>query len=361
MRAAVCNETGNETLEVADDLTPMALGPTDVLVDIKATGICHTDLHAIHGTVPQEAPFVPGHEGAGIVVEIGPGVTDVAVGDHVVVAWSPPCGKCVYCLDLHQPHLCVMIQFTVGLLPRFVRDGVEIQGFAGTGTFAEQVVIPQEAAIKIDDDVPWDIASLIGCGVTTGVGAAINTAKVRPGSTCVVFGCGGIGMAVIQGCKIAGAAVIVGVDLREDKLEMAKKMGATHACTPDDLPALKAQLTGEANGFDYAFEAIGLPNVVREAFNATRRGGQCTVVGAGDAGANVEFNMFELFFEEKIIQGSYYGSSDVRTEFNRFLRLWKAGRLDLEGMISQRIELDGVNEAIQQMKRGEVIRTVIEF
>lgn len=361
MRAAICRETGNEVLEIADDVSVCELGPTDVRIEVKATGVCHSDLHAMLGDLPQGVPFVPGHEGAGVVVEVGSAVRNLAVGDHVVVAWSPPCGQCVSCVELRQPHLCIMIQFTVAGLPRFSQGGVDLFGMAGTGTFAEEMVLPQEAAIKIDADVPWDVASLIGCGVTTGVGAAINTARVRPGSTCVVFGCGGVGMAVIQGCKIAGAAVIAAVDLRDDKLDMAKAMGATHAVTPDNLDALKAEVTGGAGGFDYAFEAIGLPQVVRSAYEATRRGGRCTVVGAGNFDATVSFNMFELFFEEKIIQGSYYGSSDVRTEFNRFLRLWKAGKLDLEGMISQHIKLDDVNDAIQQMKRGEVIRSVIEL
>lgn len=361
MRAAICTETGNETLEIVEDVQPIDLGPTDVRIEIKAAGVCHTDLHGIHGDMPQPAPFVPGHEGAGIVTEVGEAVTQVAVGDHVVVTWSPPCGKCYTCVQLGQPHLCVMIQFTMAAVPRYTRGDVNLDGFAGTGTFVEEMVVPQEAAIKIDDDVPWDVASLIGCGITTGVGAAINTARVRPGSTCIVFGCGGIGAAVIQGCRIAGAAVIVGVDLNADKFDTVEKLGATHTCTPDQVDALKAELTGEANGFDYGFEAIGIPAVVRQAYNATRRGGSLTIVGAGNSESKVEFNMFEIFFEEKKIQGSYYGSSDVRTEFNRFLRLWKAGRLDLEGMITQHIELDQVNEAIQQMKRGEVIRSVIQF
>jgi S-(hydroxymethyl)glutathione dehydrogenase/alcohol dehydrogenase len=209
--------------------------------------------------------------------------------------------------------------------------------------------------------VPFDIASLNGCGVTTGVGAAINTAKVIPGSTCVVFGCGGVGISVIQGCNIAGAAVIVAVDLNDDKLEMAKRMGATHSVKPDDLPALQGELTGAAGGFDYAFEAIGLPQTVRAAYDAARRGGTAVVVGVGNGEQTVEFNMFEIFFQEKTFKGSYYGSADVRTDFNRLLRLWKAGKLDLEGMISQRITLDDVNDAIQKMKRGEVIRSVIEL
>lgn len=361
MRAAVMRELGGETLEIADDVTTIDVGPTDVRVELKATGVCHSDLHAMKGDLMQGTPFVPGHEGAGVITEVGPAVTGVAVGDHVVVAWSPPCGKCVACVDQKSPHLCVMIQFSIAGLPRFKQGDTDLFGMAGTGTFAEEMVLPEQAVVKIDKDVPFEIASLIGCGVTTGVGAAINTAKVEPGSTCVVFGCGGVGISVIQGCRVAGAATIVAVDLNDEKLEMAKRFGATHSVKPDGLDALKAELTGEANGFDYAFEAIGLPQTVRAAYDAARRGGTAVIVGVGNMAQTVEFNMFELFFQEKTLKGSYYGSADVRCDFNRLLRLWKAGKLDLDGMVTQKIGLDGVNEAIQQMIRGEVIRTVIEL
>ena len=228
MRAAVLRNTGDEKLEVVDGIEPIPCGPTDVTIKIEATGVCHSDLHAMEGTLPQGAPFVPGHEGAGVISAVGSDVTDLKVGDHVVVAWSPPCGQCNYCTERNQPHLCVMIQFTIAGLPRFKEGDTDLFGMAGTGTFAEYVTLPQEAAIKIDDDVPFDIASLIGCGVSTGVGAAINTAKVQPGSKVVVFGCGGVGISVIQGAKVAGAAVIVAVDLIDEKLEMAKRFGATH-------------------------------------------------------------------------------------------------------------------------------------
>lgn len=361
MRAAVLHTIGDETLEVVDGVETGAMGPTDVRVEIRATGVCHSDLHAMNGDLPQGAPFVPGHEGAGVVTEVGEAVRALAVGDHVVVAWSPPCGQCVACVEQKQPHLCIMIQFAIAGLPRFTREGTDLFGMAGTGTFAEEMVLPQEAVVKIDGDVPFDVASLIGCGVTTGVGAAINTAEVTPGSTCVVFGCGGVGISVIQGCRIAGAATIVAVDLNPDKLETARRFGATHGVAPDGLDALKAEVTGDAGGFDYAFEAIGLPATVRAAYDAARRGGTAVVVGVGNAATTVAFNMFELFFQEKAILGSYYGSADVRSDFNRLLRLWKAGKLDLEGMITQKIGIEGVNDAIAQMKRGEVIRTVIEF
>ena len=227
------------------------------------------------------------------------------------------------------------------------------------GTFAEYLTLPQEAAIKIDDDIPFEIASLIGCGVSTGVGAAINTAKVKPGSSVVVFGCGGVGISAIQGAHVAGAAIIVAVDLVDQKLETAKTFGATHACKPDDLAALQAELTGD--GFDYAFEAIGLPVTMRAAFDAVRRGGTACIIGVGAMDKEVSFNGFELFFSEKTFMGSYYGSVDVRSDFHKLLRLWKAGQLNLEGMITTTMKLDDINEAFDAMKRGEVIRQVITF
>jgi S-(hydroxymethyl)glutathione dehydrogenase / alcohol dehydrogenase len=359
MRAAVLNTTGDETLELVDDIEVLPPGPTDVTIKIEATGVCHSDLHAMNGSLPQGAPFVPGHEGAGVISEVGSDVTELAVGDHVIVAWSPPCGKCNNCVERKQPHLCVMIQFSIAGTPRFKQGDRDVFGMAGTGTFAEYLTVPQEAAVKIDDDIPFEIASLIGCGVSTGVGAAINTAKVAPGSTVVVFGCGGVGISAIQGAHVAGAGIIVAVDLVDEKLEMAERFGATHACKPDDLAELQAELTG--GGFDYAFEAIGVPAVMRQAYDATRRGGTCCVIGVGAMDQQVSFNGFEIFFSEKNFMGSYYGSVDVRSDFHKLLRLWKAGQLDLEGMISKRMKIDDINDAFTAMKNGEVIRTVITF
>ncbi len=359
MRAAVLLTTGDEKLVIVDDIEVIPPGPTDVTIKIEATGVCHSDLHAMNGSLPQGAPFVPGHEGAGIITEVGDKVEGLAVGDHVIVAWSPPCGKCNNCVERKQPHLCVMIQFAIAGAPKFKRGDEDVYGMAGTGTFAEYLTVPQEAAIKIDDDIPFEIASLIGCGVSTGVGAAINTAKVKPGSSVVVFGCGGVGISAIQGAHVAGAAIIVAVDLVESKLEQAKEFGATHSCKPDELAALQAELTGD--GFDYAFEAIGVPAVMRQAYDATRRGGTVCVIGVGAMDQEVSFNGFEIFFSEKTFMGSYYGSVDVRSDFHKLLRLWKSGQLNLEGMISKRMKIDDINDAFTAMKNGEVIRTVITF
>lgn len=358
MLGAVLREVGNESLDVVSDLETVETGPGHVRVDIKATGVCHSDLSGMNGTIPVGAPAVLGHEGAGEVVEVGDGVDKLSVGDHVIVVWVPPCGKCRFCIG-GQPNLCSDIMMGAGALPRFKLGEEQVSGFAGTGTFAEQVVLPQEAAVKIDDDVPWVIASLIGCAVTTGVGAAINTARIVPGSSVVVFGCGGVGISVIQGARIAGAAEIVAVDLVEGKREDAKRFGATHAVGPDELEGLKNEITGGV-GFDYAFEAIGLPQTIRATYDATRRGGMAVVVGVGRMDQMVEFNAFELFYDEKTLQGTIYGSADVRRDFHRLLRLWRTGRLDLEGMISKKIGLKDINQAFTDMQEGQVIRSVVE-
>jgi S-(hydroxymethyl)glutathione dehydrogenase/alcohol dehydrogenase len=358
MRAAVLRNTGDETLDVTDGIEANEPGPGEVMIKIEATGVCHSDLSAMNGTIPQPAPAVLGHEGAGVIAKVGEGVTNLKEGDHVIVAWSPPCGQCIDCTTRRQPHLCNQMMGK-SFAPRFSEGETAVFGMAGAGTFAEYMTVPQEGAIKIDDDVPFEIASLIGCGVTTGVGAAINTAKVSPGSSVVVFGCGGVGISAIQGAKVAGAATIVAVDLVESKLEDAKRFGATHGCTPDQLDALKAELTGD--GFDYAFEAIGLPVTIRAAYDAVRRGGTACIIGVGGMDKEVSFNAFEVFYGEKNFKGSFYGSADVRGDFHRLLRLWKAGQLDLEGMISQVIKIDDVNDALAKMKAGEVIRSVITF
>jgi S-(hydroxymethyl)glutathione dehydrogenase/alcohol dehydrogenase len=360
MRAALLRNIGDDALEVRDDIELVAVGPGEVKVKIEATGVCHSDLSCLNGTIPSATPSILGHEGAGIIAEVGEGVTSVAAGDHVIVAWSPPCGECAYCGPRHQPNLCPNVQMVMGSTPHFTLDGGPVFGMAGTGTFAEEMIIPHQGVVKIDDDVPLEIGSLVGCGVMTGVGAAINTAKVTPGSSVVVFGCGGVGISCIQGARVAGASTIVAVDLHDQKLEDAKRFGATDACKPEDLDGLKASLTG-GEGFDFAFEAIGLPHTMRAAYDAIRRGGTACIVGVGKLDQFVQFSAFELFYSEKNLIGSYYGSADVRTDFHKLLGYWKDGSLDLDGMITRRIKLDEINDAFGAMERGEVIRQVITF
>ena len=358
MRAAILPGL-NEKLEVRSDVQAIGPGPGEVRVRIVASGVCHSDISAQNGTLPQPTPAVLGHEGAGEIIAVGEHVHNVAVGDHVIVSWVPPCGECKACRR-GQPNLCLTLFMAGAVSQRFLAGDTPIFGFAGTGTFAEECVIPSQAAIKIDDDVPLDIASLIGCGVMTGVGAALRTAHVEPGSSVIVFGCGGVGISVIQGARIAGAAEIVAVDLVPEKLEMAKRFGATHAVTPDKVVEVAAELTA-AEGFDYGFEVIGRPETIRSAYDATRRGGTTTVVGAGAMDAMVSFNAFELFFSEKKILGCFYGSADVRTDFHMLLRLWRSGRLDLEGMITKRIDISEINDAFDDCLSGKVIRQIIEF
>ncbi len=359
MRAAVFNEVGKEVVDVYDDVEVADPGPGEVKVKIHAAGVCHSDLSAMNGTLPQPAPAVLGHEGAGEVVAVGDGVTQAAVGDHVIIAWTPPCGECSACLR-GEANLCVKIFFNIAGAPKFSRAGSPIFGFAGTGTFAEEMVVPQQGVVKIPDDVPYEIGALIGCGVTTGVGAALNTAKVKPGSSVVVFGAGGVGIAAIQGARIAGAAEIVAVDTIDSKLKDAQQFGATRGVKPDEVDKANMEINA-GEGFDYAFECIGLPQTIRAAYDAVRRGGTAVIVGAGRSDAMVEFNSFELFFMEKKLLGSYYGSADVRTEFARLIGLWRAGRLDLDGMISRRLDISKAQDAFDAMKRGEIIRQVLTF
>ena len=240
MRAAVFHEMGKEEITYHEDVEVSDPGPGEVKVRIHAAGVCHSDLSAMNGTLPQPAPAVLGHEGAGEIVAVGEGVTTIKVGDHVIIAWTPPCGVCNPCLR-GEANLCISIFFQIAGSQRFTVGGEPAFGFAGTGTFVEEMVVPVQGVVKIPDDVPYEIGALIGCGVTTGVGAALNTAQVKPGSTVVVFGAGGVGIAAIQGARIAGAAEIVAVDMVPQKLEDAKRFGATHGTDPDGVDALNMQ------------------------------------------------------------------------------------------------------------------------
>lgn len=361
MRAAVLRAVGDEYLDLREDIEAVDPLPNEVMLKITHTGICHSDVSAMNGTIPQDAPCVLGHEGAGVVEAVGSQVTSVQPGDHVIAVWSPPCGSCEVCVEHHRPNLCSAIMFHPDRLrPPFRQGKEEILAMARTGTFCEYTVLSEHGVVKIEDDIPLDIASLIGCGVMTGVGAAINTAKVQPGSSVVVFGAGGVGVSAIQGARIGGAAEIVAVDINTDKFDDIKQLGATHTVTPDQLDDLKGELTG-GHGFDYAFECIGKPEVMRTAYDQTRRGGTCCIVGVGRLDEFVQFNAFELFYNEKLLLGSYYGGADTRVDFHRLLRLWKQGKLDLESMITRRLSFDQINDGIDAVRRGEVVRQVVEL
>lgn len=357
MQAAILTEL-NKDLQIRDDVEVFGLGPKDVRIQIKASGVCHSDVSAQNGTIPTGTPCVLGHEGAGVVKEVGAAVSSVAPGDHVILSFVPACNNCKPCFR-HQSYLCEagMAQATAA---HFKIDGKPVTGMTGLGTFSEELIIGEAGVVKIPNDVPLDIAALIGCGVTTGVGASINSAQVTPGSSVVVFGAGGVGISAIQGARIAGASAILAVDMMPNKLEQAKHFGATHVTTPDGLESAKQAITG-GEGFDFALECIGNPATIRATYDAARRGGKAVIVGVGRIEQMVQFSAFELFFGDKTLRGSIYGSSNVRTFMPELLALWKAGKLDLESMITRRIKLAEVNDAFRAMQAGEVIRSVIDF
>ncbi|MDQ8701305.1 Zn-dependent alcohol dehydrogenase [Streptomyces sp. LHD-70] len=361
MRAAVLHEIGQEKLEVLDDVEAVGFGPGKVRIRVRATGLCHSDLSAMSGVLPQPGPFVPGHEGAGEILDVGDGVTHVKTGDRVLVCWLPACGACPACRR-GQTHLCLAGFMNAGT-PNFKRPAgspADVFGFAGTGTFAEEVVVDAKCAVPIPDDVPFDIAALIGCGVTTGLGAAVNTADVAAGSSVAVIGCGGVGISAIQGARLKGAAQIVAVDPVESRREAALRFGATEAVAPDALDDASQRITA-GEGFDYVFEVVGKSATARTAYERTRRGGTLCVVGAGALDDFLQVNMFELFFDEKRILPSMYGGGDVLTSYQRAIALWRAGRIDLEGLITHRVPLASINDALDQMRSGESLRTCIEI
>jgi S-(hydroxymethyl)glutathione dehydrogenase / alcohol dehydrogenase len=358
MRAAVLHEIGQDKLEILDDVEAVGFGPGRVRIRIRATGLCHSDLSAMSGVLPQPAPFVPGHEGAGEVVEVGENVRHLKAGDRVVVCWLPACGACAAC-KRGQTQLCLAGVMNAGT-PNFRRLGGDVFGFAGTGTFTEEVVVDAGCAVPIPDDVPFDIAALIGCGVTTGLGAALNTADLTAGSSVAVIGCGGVGISTVQGARLRGAAEIVAVDPVEARREAALRFGATRAVAPEELADAKQQVTA-GEGFDYVFEVVGRSATARTAYENTRRGGTLVVVGAGALDDHLRLSMFELFFDEKRILPSLYGGGDVLRSYERTIALWRAGRIDLEGLITHRVPLSGIDEALEQMRTGTALRTCIEI
>ena len=352
----------NEPLRV-ESMTLKPPREDEVVVKVVASGVCHSDLSVIQAKIPVPPPCVLGHEGAGVVEEVGKGVKDVKPGDHVVMAWVQPCGRCHFCVA-GRGHLCEagLQSAMAGEEFVFEKDGMPIARMAGVGSFADHTVVRACAAIKIDKDVPLDRACLVGCGVMTGVGAAINTAKVQPGDTVAVFGCGGVGLNVIQGAALCGAARIIGVDLVPAKLEMAKTFGATDVVNGKDVdgPSAVRELTGGL-GVDYAFEVIGAPAVIAQAFLALKRGGKVVVVGVPGFGQDVTIPGFSLPLEEKGIIGSLYGSANLHRDMVKLIDLYMRKRLKIDELISRTIRLEDVNGAFEAMEKGEVARSVIRF
>jgi S-(hydroxymethyl)glutathione dehydrogenase/alcohol dehydrogenase len=342
-----------------EDLEPLPPGPRDVVVRVGASGVCHSDLSIMRGYAPLPPPMILGHEGVGKVEEVGAEVTRVAVGDRVIGSFVAACGTCWYCLR-DQSHLCEHA-FEMSVNPRATRaDGTITPAMTGLGTFSDVMTVNEASVVKIETDLPDEQLALIGCGVTTGVGAALNTGKVQPGSTVAVIGCGGVGQAVIQGARIAGAARIIAIDPVELKRKTSEQLGATDLVDPTtgDVVTQVKDLTG-GRGADYAFEVIGAPDRVVEAWNMTRPGGTTVVVGMPRMEDTVTLSQFQLFYEEKNLKGCVYGSAQVRRDFGRFVNLIETGRLDVGAMVSRRIKLDEVNDAFRAMEAGEVIRSVI--
>ncbi|HEV3109884.1 MAG TPA: Zn-dependent alcohol dehydrogenase [Candidatus Binataceae bacterium] len=335
----------------------------EVLLRMVATGVCHSDLHFTEGLWPHPAPAVLGHEGAGIVDKVGKAVTYVKPGDHVISCVSVFCGHCDQCLSGH-PNLCV--NNGTGMRgknekPRLSQNGKPIHTLATLGTFAEKMLVHENALVKITEQIGLDRAALIGCGVTTGVGAVLNTAKIEPGSDVVVFGCGGVGISAIQGARIAGAGRIFAVDQFENKLAMARKFGATHtidASQSDPVKEIKS-LTG-GRGADYSFEAVGLKKLAEQCFECIRPGGTATIIGMIPFGQKVELDG-AMFLSERKIQGTLMGSNRFRIDMPRYINFYLDGRLNLDDMISRRGKIEDINEAFRAMKAGEVARSVLMF
>jgi S-(hydroxymethyl)glutathione dehydrogenase/alcohol dehydrogenase len=334
----------------------------EVKLRIRATGVCHSDLSIQQGKLPYPTPCVLGHEAAGEVIEIGDGVTNVKVGDHVVCMWTPMCGNCYMCRR-GQTHLCEGVR-GMGLMDdgtsRLSLNGQLVYHGINAATFAEEGIYRDYALVKIGDDIPFEIASVVGCGVLTGVGAAINTAKVRPAESVAVLGCGGVGINVIQGARLVGANPIIAIDTMQAKLDMAERFGATHLidASNKDAVAEVMGLTG-GRGADASFEVVGNPTLQRKVFDMTRRGGRAVFVGAAALTDEVTLPSLILALGEKNVLGCYYGSCDPKRDIPLFLDLWKAGKLDLEGLVTQTLRLDDVNGAFEDMESGKVIRTVL--
>jgi S-(hydroxymethyl)glutathione dehydrogenase/alcohol dehydrogenase len=365
-KAVICREWNKPVVIEEVEIESPRRG--EVMIKLAACGVCHSDLSATNGTIPLPPPLVLGHEGAGHVVEVGEGVSDLAVGDTVVVSWIAICGRCRYCV-MGRPALCDNAQKAALTLPdgtRRIKDksGKELNHFAGVAVMAEYATLPRENIVKIDPTIPLDKAALVGCAVMTGVGAALNTAKVEAGSSCVVFGAGGIGLNVIQGCALAGAEKIIAIDMADKKLEFAQQFGATHVINPKQEPnsdPVGKVMLMTGGGADYAFECIGMGSTISQAYNSVRKGGTAVVVGVAKATDTVTIGAFMIPFVEKTLVGSMYGSARPSVDFPRLLNLYKAHRLKLDELVSATYRIEDANRAFADMQTGVNARGVIVF
>ncbi len=359
MKAAVFREV-NQPMEV-EDIDISKPGPREVLIRTAAAGVCHSDLHFFNGTYPGQLPMVLGHESAGIVEQVGSDVHYVQPGDHVITCLSVFCGHCEYCLTGHMS-LCQEPETrrAPDQEPRISQGGGIVQQFANLGSFAEHMLVHEHAVAKIREDMPMDRAALIGCGVTTGVGAVIHTARVEPGATVAVIGCGGVGLSCINGAAIAGASRVIAVDRVASKLELARKFGATDVVNAGETDAIDAVKDLTDGGVHYSFEAIGLKVTAEQAFGMLRNGGTATVIGMIPPGDMVSLHGPDFLFEKKI-QGSFMGSNRFRVDMPRYVELYLQGKLHLDDMVSSHIKLEDLNDAMAQLETGEIARNVILF
>jgi S-(hydroxymethyl)glutathione dehydrogenase / alcohol dehydrogenase len=365
IRAAVLEQFAQPL--VVQDIDLDDPGPGEVLVRLAACGVCHTDLYTASGADPSGyAPTVLGHEGAGVVEQVGEGVTSVAPGDHVVTLFSPQCRECIHCQS-PKTNLCLAIreQQNLGYLPdgttRLNRDGERVRHFMGTSTFAEATVMPEIALAKVDPEAPLDVVCTLACGATTGIGAALYIAKVEPGSTCVVFGAGLVGLGAVAGCRLAGAERIIVFDLAEERLEHARAQGATHTLVggPESVD-LVLEMTG-GFGADYTFEATGNVAVMRQAVESARMGwGLCTVAGVAGKGELLEV-IPRFLITGRRIAGASFGGAKGRDRVPELVETYLKGDLDLESLVTNRVQLDQVNDAFEAMERQDGIRTVITY
>ena len=355
VRAAVLSAPG-ESLRLAELDLPEP-GPGQVRVSIAATGVCHSDLSLARGTLRQSMPVVLGHESAGTVVSVGEGVTRTSPGDRVVLCWAPPCGQCWFC-GQGEPWLCER-SGEAAARPYATVDGQDVYPGLSTGGFAEQTVVSERAVLPVPDAVPLEHAALVGCAVMTGVGAVLNTARVREGQSVLVVGLGGVGLSVVQGARLAGAGQVVVVDRSPDKLELARSLGATDVLEAGgELSKQVRGLTG-GRGADHAFDCVGLAETIRSSWASTRRGGVTTVVGIGGKDSHVSFSPLELFHFARTLQGCVYGSTDPLTDIPKVLDFAAEGRLDLGALISGTVGLDGIDDAFADMAAGKGARTLV--
>lgn len=357
MKAAIVWEAGG-SFSIAHDVQRRAVGVGQVAVRIRAAGVCQTDITLARGGFGQRHPVVLGHEGAGEVIEVGPGVTTHKVGDRVVLSWVPSCGHCYHCLRA-ETYICATRPSSNerGLDNADLHSaGRAVLAGMGTATFAEETVVAASAAIPIPPDLPFELAALLGCAVPTGLGAALNSAAIRPGETVLVVGCGAVGLNAIQGARISGAARVVAVDPTPLRRTHALKFGATdvHAQLDDDEVKAAAPI-----GFDVVIDAVGNAKTIRGAWDRARRGGRVVVVGAGKADDPVTFSALELFHAEKRLVGSFYGSAHMPLEVPRMVALWRAGRLDLAGLVDAVVPIERINEVVDRQSSGAALRIIV--